>query len=97
MLPLPGSSPSPTLLPKGHYVVTTDLVTALGKIPGAVDCIEGTPPDFPEHDGPWLILPNGTNLSVYEDTADGGRLLCEHVGSGSTFDKDQAVLDHYLD
>lgn len=78
-------------------MLTEDLVTALSKIRGVVDCFTGEPPAFPAYDGPWLVLVNGTNLSVYEDTADGGRLLCEHVGSGSAFDKDRTVLDLYLD
>lgn len=95
-----------TLLPKGTYLVTEDLVTALSKIPGLllIDPLESPtePITWPDQEGQWILLPNGTVLDVEEDHAE-ERLTVKHIGmgghkeGGSAFAADQAILDRYLD
>ena len=92
--PLPILTQDPKL-PRGHYLVTDDLTAQLSKIPG-IDA----PVPFPDGLGPWATMPNGTCLSVYEDEKH-ERLCCKHVPDGAavpgSFDKDQLLLDRYLD
>ena len=92
---IPMPTPS-TKLPRGHYLVTEDLVTALNKVTGKPDDVF-----FPERPGRWVRLPGNTILEVYEDEIH-ERLCCKHVmgGYGATqldFDADQLLLDRYLD
>jgi hypothetical protein len=99
--------PPTTALPKGTYLVTDDLVTALNKIPGLlqIDPLNGDPAaplTFPDQEADWVLLPNGTILTVEEDHAE-ERLTVRHAGAGahkeggSAFAADQALLDRYLD
>ena len=95
MIPMPTTT---TKLPRGHYVVSDDLCTALSKIPGVAI------PEFPTGIESWVVLPHGTTLVTYEDTLH-ERLCCKHVREDSSglemstiaFDRDQALLDRYLD
>ena len=89
--------PTTPQLPRGHYMVTDDLCTALSKIPGVAL------PEFPEGIESWVRLPAGTFLVVYECTTH-ERLVCKHRATDITdpaqviaFDRDQALLDMYLD
>ena len=87
-----------TLLPRCHYLVDQNLIDALNRSNVFPDV------QFPDQAGPWVILPEFTTLVVYEDDQ-GQRLCCKHVRedrsglemSTIAFDRDQALLDKYLD
>jgi hypothetical protein len=102
--PMPIPSPK---LERGRYMVTENLVAQLVKIPGLPPA-QG-PILFPDEAGnirnpePWIVLPNGSVLGVYEDDADGGRLVAVHTNmdprtvSATQYAADQLLLDKYLD
>ena len=100
---LPFNLPSLTPASRaGTFVLTQDLVTAIGTIPGAVmadpldvDGPVGLAVEFPDREGEWIILPHGTVLVVHEE---GDALLATHRGGPSaSFDLDRALLAKAID
>jgi hypothetical protein len=85
---------NPTLLPRGSYLLTDDLVIALTKTNTL------GPIEFPMETGRWVQLPGGTFLSVREDD-EHQRLIATHIlgdrPDTDCFDADQILLDRYLD